>query len=158
MARLTPRFSTNRVVREYTERYYLPAAAGYRKRAADEGALGTEILDWRRHLAERWREARFGAVHVETRDGRHEFTVEVYLGGLDPRSVRVELFADLVNGSEAVRQAMAHGRKLDGPVGGYEYTGSMPASRPAGDYTPRLLPYHPEARVPLEANQILWQR
>jgi len=28
MARLTPRFSTNRVVREYTDTYYLPAAGG----------------------------------------------------------------------------------------------------------------------------------
>ena len=31
MARLTPRFSANRTVREYTEQYYLPAAAAYRE-------------------------------------------------------------------------------------------------------------------------------
>ena len=30
MARLTPRFSANRAVREYTEQHYLPAAAAYR--------------------------------------------------------------------------------------------------------------------------------
>jgi len=36
MARLTPGFSTNRVVREYTEQHYLPAAAAYRERAADK--------------------------------------------------------------------------------------------------------------------------
>ena len=35
MARLTPRFSANRAVREYTETHYLPAAAAYRDRAAD---------------------------------------------------------------------------------------------------------------------------
>ena len=40
MARLTPRFSTNRTVREYTEQHYLPAAAAYRGRAADKGAAG----------------------------------------------------------------------------------------------------------------------
>ena len=32
MARLTPRFSANRTVREYTEQHYLPAAATYRER------------------------------------------------------------------------------------------------------------------------------
>ena len=37
MARLTPRFSANRTVREYTEQHYLPAAAAYRERAADQG-------------------------------------------------------------------------------------------------------------------------
>jgi starch phosphorylase len=40
MALLTPRFSANRTVREYTEQHYLPAAAAYRERAADQGALG----------------------------------------------------------------------------------------------------------------------
>ena len=38
MARLTPRFSANRAVREYTEQHYLPAAAAYHERAANKGA------------------------------------------------------------------------------------------------------------------------
>ncbi len=49
MARLTPRFSANRAVREYTEQHYLPAAAAYRERAADNGADGKAD----RHLATR---------------------------------------------------------------------------------------------------------
>ena len=40
MARLTPRFSANRTVREYTEQHYLPAATAYRERAADKGEIG----------------------------------------------------------------------------------------------------------------------
>jgi len=35
MAQLTPRFSASRAVCEYTEQHYLPAAAIYRLRAAD---------------------------------------------------------------------------------------------------------------------------
>jgi hypothetical protein len=31
-------------------------------------------------------------------------------------------------------------------------------ARPAGDYTPRVIPNHPAAIVPLEAAQIVWQR
>ena len=46
MARLTPRFSANRTVREYTEQHYLPAAAAYRERAADKGAVGRQMVDW----------------------------------------------------------------------------------------------------------------
>ena len=46
MARLTPRFSANRAVREYTEQYYLPAAAAYRLRIANKGAIGRQIVDW----------------------------------------------------------------------------------------------------------------
>ena len=40
----------------------------------------------------------------------------------------------------------------------YEYCVSIPAARALGDYTPRLLPRHPIASVPLEAPEILWQR
>jgi starch phosphorylase len=159
MARLTPRFSANRVVREYTEQHYLPAAARYRARAADKGALGARVRAWRRHLDAHWHEARFGAVRVETIDGDHRFAVDVDLGRLDPEAVRVELFADPVDGGEPPRPTpMVRGDGLDGPVAGYRYTGSVPASRPAGDFTPRLIPHNGDAIVPLEATQILWQR
>jgi glycogen phosphorylase len=34
----------------------------------------------------------------------------------------------------------------------------VPSSRPAGDYTPRIVPAFSDAQVPLEAKEILWQR
>jgi starch phosphorylase len=54
MARLTPRFSANRTVREYTEQHYLPAAAAYRERAADKGAIGGQMVDWQHSLEQKW--------------------------------------------------------------------------------------------------------
>ena len=157
MARLTPRFSTNRVVREYTEQYYVPAAARYRRRAADKAALGAQLVAWRRHLAEHWPGTRFGAVHVTTSEDQHRFTVEAYLGRLDPDAIRVELFADPIGDEAPVRYAMTAVRVIDETRTGFEYTASVPASRSAGDYTPRIIPAHPETVVPLEATQILWQ-
>ena len=158
MGRLTPHFSTDRVVREYTERYYLPAAAAYRKRAADKGALAASLVAWQQHLSERWREARFGAMEVATREREHHFVVEVALGRLDPEAVRVELFATAVDDGGPARHVMARGRRLERSDTGYEYSASVPASRATGDYTPRLVPYHPDARTPLEAPLVLWQR
>src|SRR6266567_856764 len=158
MARLTPRFSTNRVVREYADSYYVPAATRYRARCADKGALGTELVRWARDLAQYWPDARFGTLRTATQDTRHDIGVEVFLGRLDADAVRVELYAEAANGKGPERHVMVRGRKLDGPVNGYEYSVSIPAVRAAGDYTPRLVPYHPAAVVPLEAHEILWQR
>jgi len=158
MSRLAPRFSANRAVREYTESYYLPAAARYRHRTAKGGALGAELIAWRRAIVRHWREARFGPMKVDTREAEHRFAVEVYLGALDPESVRVELYADPSDGRPPFRQAMIRGRKLDAPGEGYVYTASAPASRSAGDFTARIVAYHPHAMVPLEASEILWQR
>ncbi len=157
MAKLTPHFSTNRTVREYTEEHYLPAAEGYRRRAADNGRLGTRIIAWARDLSSRWSTAHFADLHVDTRGDRHRFQVQVYLGELAPNAVQVELFAEALDGTEPTRQAMTRGERLTG-ANGYLFTAEVPAHRPADHYTPRIVPYHPDARVPLEANEILWQR
>ena len=66
MAQLTPHFSANRTVREYTEQHYLPAAATYRARAADNGAVGRQVVDWQHALEQKWAMLHFGEVKVET--------------------------------------------------------------------------------------------
>ena len=155
MARLTPRFSASRMVREYTEQHYLPAAAAYRARCADNAALGQRIAQWRSALERHWRALRFGDVRVETQGGQHAFEVEVGLGDVDPDAVRVELYADAAGDGESVRQEM----KPAGTASGFHlYRAVVSAARPAADYTPRLIPHFPDVAIPLEDAHILWQR
>lgn len=158
MARLTPRFSSNRAVREYTEEHYLPAATAYRARAAEKGAAGLQLVNWRRSLEQKWSSLRFGEAKVETSSGQFVFEVHVYLDDLDPDAVRVELYADGENGAAPVRQEMNRVRRLVGAAGGYVYGAAVPATRPAADYTARVIPNRDGVAVPLEAAQILWQR
>jgi starch phosphorylase len=157
MARLTPVFSASRTVREYTQKHYLPGAAAYCGRAAERGKAGVGLLQWQDTLAEHWSHIRFGQLHVETKDGQHLFEVQVYLDDTNADAVQVELYADSAD-DQPIRQAMQRGHELLGSVGGYAYTASVPATRPASDYTPRAIPVKAGAFVPLEANQILWQR
>ncbi len=158
MARLTPRFSASRTVREYTVQHYLPAAAAYRERTADHGAAGARIVQWQRTLHEKWAALRFGDVKVETQGEQYRFEVHVYLNDLAPEAVRVELYADGVNDGNPVRTEMQRVRELAGAAGGYAYRAALPATRPATDYTARVIPYCPGVAVPLEAAHILWLR
>ena len=158
MAQLTPRFSTNRAVREYTEQHYLPAASSYRKRASDKGAIGVQIVDWRHALDQKWTALRFGEVKAKTDGGQHEFEAQVYLDTLDPGAVRVELYANGVNGSAPERVAMQRERQLVGAISGYAYHAQVSATRPATDYTARVIPHRDGVAVPLEEAHILWQR
>jgi starch phosphorylase len=158
MARLTPRFSANRSVREYTEQRYLPAAGAYLSRVADKGAIGTQIADWRRGLERNWASLRFGEVKVETRGGELRFEVQVYSRGVDPNAVRVELFADGVQGGAPERREMKAVFQPSGAEGWVVYGGVAPATRPPADYTPRIIPRFDGAAVPLEEGRILWQR
>ncbi len=158
MARLTPRFSANRTVREYTERHYLPAAAAYRLRTANKGEIGRQMVDWQHSLAQKWASLHFGEVKIEANGKQHAFEVQVYLNDLDPNAVRVELYADGVNGGAPVRREMKRVSQLAGVAGGYVYNASVPAARPAADYAARVIPLSSGAAVPLEAGHILWQR
>jgi len=156
MCRLTPRFSTNRVVREYVEKHYLSAAAAYRERAAKQGALGADLVTWQARLAQYWSGLRFGSATVEQKDGQYVFQVQVFLGELGPDAVSVELYAEAKDGQGLTREPATRGEHLVGSASGFSYTVRVPATRPVADYTPRLVPRHAGASVPLEAPFILW--
>jgi starch phosphorylase len=158
MARLTPGFSADRTVREYTEQHYLPAAAALRLRVANAGASGRQLFDWRHNLEQKWAGIRFGEIQVETRSGQHIFNVQVYLDDLDPKTVRAEIYADKVNGGNPERQEMKLACPLVGATGGYDYIAAVSATRPAADYTARVIPYYDGCAIPLESTRILWQR
>jgi starch phosphorylase len=160
MARLTPRFSAHRTVTEYAEKHYIPGAGAFRLRAADKGAPGKQIVDWQRDLQERWAMLRFGQVRVDSDQAHHRFQAQVFAGKLDPNLLRVELYADGIHGGPPVVQEME--RKSQDADGAYVYITEVSANRASSDYTARVIPHFQSAgvvaKVPLEANYILWQR
>jgi glycogen phosphorylase len=157
MARLTPRFSANRSVREYTEKHYLPAAEAYRSRSSGKEALSEQLINWKHTLDQKWTAVQFRAVHVNTTDKGHEFEVQVCLSGLDPDAVQIELYANGLNdGSPERKQMLCVDECTDD--GSCIYRASVPAVRPSSDYTPRIIPHYSALTVPLEANEILWQK
>ncbi len=158
MARLTSQFSATRAIREYTESHYLPAASAYRDRAADDGALGLSLLRWKQDLDRHWSTVGFVSVRINTHDGQHFFQAGVAPGSLTPDHFRVELYADPAHEKGATFQVMnASGPCADKP-GAFNYSAQVSATRPASDYTARIVPHHPKALVPLEVGQIVWQR
>ncbi|HTZ84059.1 MAG TPA: alpha-glucan family phosphorylase [Candidatus Acidoferrales bacterium] len=156
MARLTPTFSANRAVRQYTDERYLSAAAAFRRRHDNRGSLGSDLIAWQADLAKHWSSVRFGSASVQQQGQQYFFQVQVYLDDLNSEAVKVELYADGGQDTEAITQTMARGEPLVGSANGFTYTAVLPANRPAADFTPRLVAQHEGALVPLEAPFILW--
>jgi len=153
MASLTPAYSANRALREYTDRYYIPAATAFAKRAARADGFA----EWKRTLVKRWPLLRFGDVRVHTAEGRHRIDTSVYVGDVDPDTIAVELYAEDEQGSGPVRVPMVRDAPLVG-AHGFLYVADVPDSRPAAHYTPRAVPTHPQVAVPLELALITWAR
>jgi len=158
MLQLTPRFSSNRAVREYVESYYLPAARAYSERCARQSAVGVELSKWSRAVAQHWPGVRFGQVTVNREDGHYVFEARVFLGELDPDDVEVQVYAEPSGDRAVARHKMELSQPAKDPGQYGLYSCKIPAQRPAGDYTARVVPSHSAASVPLEAPQILWQR
>jgi starch phosphorylase len=158
MASLTPRFSAERAVRQYTAQHYLPAAAAYRERAANQGAVSGQVVDWRHAVDRTWGSLRFGGLRVETNADHHLFEVELFLNDLDPSAARVDLYANGIDGGDSVRVEMTCARPLPDASRPSVYRATVPAARPAEDYTARVVPQRSGVAVPLESARILWQR
>jgi starch phosphorylase len=158
MAKLTPHFSADRAVREYTAQHYLPGAANYRERAANRGAVGQQVFDWQHALKKEWPSLRFGPLQAEANGEQYVFELQVNLNNLDPNAARVELYAEGVNGGDPVRQEMKRISQVAGMAGAHIYRTQIPASRQSTDYTVRVTPHCDGVAIPLEETRVLWQR
>ena len=154
MATLTPQFSSERMVREYVENLYAPAALAYRTRLADDCRVGSDVQRWRDIIENYWGEVLFGALHVDPDGDGHAVRVLVSLGAIGPSAVQVQLYASPVGQSGPERIVMERGDEV--VRGTFSYHARTDGSRAPGEYTPRVIPYHPDASIPLEANKICW--
>jgi len=154
MAQLTLPYSSIRSLQEYTEKYYLPAASLYQKRLANHAEEGRKIEEWKTFVSDHWKSIYYGTPALEIKDGQYHFSVPVFFNGMNPGDVSVELYANGINGSSAVKQKMDIVSTNNESV---IFLGSVPADRPSYHYTPRIIPVNGAISIPLECSNILWQ-
>jgi starch phosphorylase len=158
LSRLTPRFSANRMMREYVTTIYDPAARELARRLADGAAAGRALEAWRRRLLDGWAGIRFGALSIAEERGCRSVSLEVFLGEIPPEDLAVELFADAPDGRSAPeRRPMTPSGPLPGTTHGHLFTATVPASRPAAAYTARVVPARADALWPLELPLVAWR-
>ena len=154
MQTLCPRYNTNRMVREYMEQYYLPAARRYRALTAENLARAKRLAEWKATVRKHWAEVRIEQTSVQQESGGFRFQTRVHLGMLKPEHVAVQLYAEPLVGSSPEIVPMAL-KSAENAACRYETV--VPAHRPPGDFTVRLLPYHPDANQPLDVPLMLWE-
>lgn len=149
---LGPKVLAGRMVREYVERLYAPAA---RARRALVPEVARELADWKARVRAAWPKVSVDHVEAVTdtaAGGSAELgstlalRVRIALGGLDPDDVEVQVVAGRVDSGDAIADAQVFPLK---PAGGHDlegrrlYEGPLALERtgPYG-YTVRVLPAH----------------
>ncbi|MCS5562004.1 MAG: alpha-glucan family phosphorylase [Marinobacter nauticus] len=154
MNELTARYSANRMVREYVTDFYLPMVA----QGAERTAVGAdELVSVKETIARHWPRLRFGAMDAREEGQKLRFDLDVYLDGLSPELVAVELVAESSNSGPRLVQSMAFSGPLQEAEQTYRYYCTVPP-RPLEHFTPRIRIHEPRLNLPLEDAHILWLR
>ncbi len=158
-------FNSHRMVREYTERCYLPAAQRLTRLVDNSCQRARRLAAWRARLEREW-----PRVHATVLDATLPQDVEVgdqitvavrvQLGELTPDDVAVELYIGRVNAQDEICEAQTvplqpAGRAEDGS---YRYAGTATPCCRSGLYgfTVRVLPHHPDLVTPFLPGVVTW--
>src|SRR5689334_22759854 len=155
LAGLGPRAQAARMVREYVETLYVPAARASRALAGDHGegafASARELAAWKQRLKTAWPAVRIE--HVEAGDGDRgpgewlPVRASVALGELSPGDVTVEVVSGRVTDEEDIVEPEAYPMAPSGDGAGegtVRYAGEARLGRPGPfGYTVRVVPSHP---------------
>ncbi len=151
IATLGPKVLASRMLRDYVEDLYAPAAASERAMVADKFAGARELAAWKRRVRAAW--PRVAVEHVESNGeespqvgARLTVRVVVDLGGLDPHDVAVEVAYGRVDDADALVDPSYLELEEGAPAenGRRRYTGEVPLGRSgAFGYSVRVVPSHP---------------
>jgi starch phosphorylase len=156
MARLTPQFSANRMLREYVEELYLPAAAMLRARVDNQSHEADALAEWERSLRLHWGAIAVGAIESQVSDGVLTMSVPVRLGAIDAGAIAVEVYADTVEDEPAMRIPLERAAPMAGVTNGAIYRAAISTSRPSWHFTARVIPRRDGVRIPMELPLIAW--
>lgn len=164
---IVPQFNTHRMVSEYNERLYEPAAAAFADLSANECEKARELSEWKERIRGLWSQIRvehygIGGAAGDTFLVGDELAVEakVHLGQIAPGNVRVQAYYgpaqhNIIESAHVVE--LTDFEKVGG--GDYLYKGGIPAAE-SGAYglNIRVLPYHPNLTQDHELRLMAWAR
>ena len=156
MAGLTPKFSANRSMREYTENYYLAAAKRYLERSDDHGKKGRQIADWQQYIISKWQGVRIEKISITNIPNGFHFEVLIQTNGIEAKDLLVEIYADGQEDELYERHVMQLEEVVGENSGCLSFSASVLTTRPYSHFTPRIIPHTEETSVPLECSCIRW--
>ena len=164
MKKLAPVFTTARMVREYADTYYVPAARRYQKIVAGDYALAKDLVVWKQRVRNHWSDVRVENVTLgaDTAPVGQPIpvTATVRLGAsITPSDVAVQVYTGAVDTNRSLREStIIPLTTSDSGTGTFTYRGLLPAHESGQrGFSVRVLPFHPDAVLPQEMSLITWE-
>ena len=171
MKAICPTFNTHRMLREYTEKYYIPCCERYERLSRQDMEPVKALAMWKQQLWQHWPQVRVQLVHsdipAETQVGTaNHVTAEIDLGRLTPKDVTVELYYGTVDANGEIQDPQVTEMELqspgetaapDGSGSVYTFVRHLTCtSSGMHGFTVRVVPRHKDLVSPFETSLILW--
>jgi len=164
MRTICPMFNTARMLQEYSNRLYAPAASRWRRFSSGRFAAAKSLSQWKRALSRQWAHVRVEKVEANDNSelpvgSRVEVHALIHLGEVKPEHVAVELYHGRVDSHghlvEGSSEQMTCEKNLEN--GAYSYTGRIPClSSGQHGFAVRVVPTHPDLPHKYDTGLILW--
>jgi starch phosphorylase len=164
MREICPVFNTNRMVRQYTEEYYLPAHTRQSSLVSNQLQGAKTLAAWRTKVQEHWANLKIVEVKAGGKEGMKvgeslDVRAIVELGVLTPEDVSVELYHGALNSNgEIVKPRIIAMNALAKPKATiYEFVGTIKSDSSGRlGFTVRILPHHRDIDNPRKQGLVLW--
>ena len=164
MREICPVFNTNRMVKQYTEEYYLPAHARQSSLVSDQLQGAKALATWRTKMQDQWTNLKIVEVKAGGKEGMKvgeslEVRAMIELGALTPEDLSVELYHGALNSNgEIVKPRILTMSALAKPKGTlYEFAGTIKSDSSGRlGFTVRVLPRHKDIDSPRKQGLVLW--
>ena len=166
MQSLTSMYSSNRMLHDYVQGYYRPAARRNRETHSDNLALTRSLAAWQQTIAARFSSVSIQEITVTGLDGDIlscgqplNVQIRVSPGELTPQEILAQLVIGQTDkkGNYAVKPDIVRLTLKSENGGGLVYTGTYIASHNGRyAYGIRLMPVTQGLSSPLDSNQVLW--
>lgn len=164
MMKLCPVFNTDRMVQDYSERFYMPAAIRTHELAADNYKRARELAAWKNKLWSHWKEVKVAAVDF---DGNQVCEVnqsiavstQVELGSLSPGDVAVQLYIGLLDpeGNITAGKTVEMEKEKQLKDGRYLYRCEVQCANSGRQgFGVRIVPWHPDLVTPFDLTVMTW--
>ncbi len=162
MRTLSPVFNTHRMLREYTENYYIPARDRYLHLTGDK-ANSQDYLNWWRRINGEWKRVEIRDVHTSSDQlsvgDDLSVRARVALGSLTPDDVKVQLYYGRLDTKGLIEDGDATDMVFKGRLddGTYEFSVSIQyAASGERGLSVRVLPYHASLDNLLQFGVVRW--
>ena len=165
MRRLCPIFNTHRMLEDYVDGFYVPAAVLGQKMRRDKKQTAESFAEWKRKVRSHWKEIKIQEVRLD--DGQGEIPVgkappveaRILLGSLEPKDIWVDLYYGPMDADGDLIKALTEPMKTDGASGETEhiYRATVPFKESGRfGFVLRVMPKHPLLVHPTDMGLVVW--